>query len=87
MNYTFTYKIIKADVTSGNMLVKYTPLDGELTAITLNISVVFDENNNPIPLEQLIEMYAPQAQWAAQAYIKDNYEDLINKTGNITPTL
>jgi hypothetical protein len=85
MKFVFNYKIIKIDIATGSILVKYTPVDNNLTSITLNIPVIFDDDDVPLSIEKNIELYAPQLQWASQLHVKDNYDSLINKTGTITP--
>lgn len=85
MKFPYTYEIYKLNINQGHFEVKYTPKDETLTAITLNITVMFDENDNPINLDENIDFFAPHRTWAAQMFILNNKDTLIDKTGEINP--
>lgn len=85
MKNAYTYKIEQLDIPNGTMVVKYTPSDTSLTSISYNIPVLFNEDGTQKPLMDNIDHYAPNREWNAQKFLKENAEALINSTGTVNP--
>lgn len=83
MKIPYTYTIEQLDVQFGQILVKYTPTDENLTSITLNILMEFGEDGTALPLELLIDKNAPYREWASQNFFISNSDSLLNATGRV----
>lgn len=85
MKIAYTYEIYKLNYSNGHFEVRYIPSDTALTAITWNVPVVFKEDGTRMELEENINMFAPYREWAAQKFMLENTDTLLNATGTITP--
>ncbi len=85
MKIPYTYEIYRLNYSQGHFEVRYTPSDPALTAITWNIPVMFDENGEMIPVETMIDTFAPYREWAGQKFLLENTDTLLNSTGTINP--
>jgi hypothetical protein len=85
MKFPYTYEIYKLNLAQGHFEVKYTPKEEVLSALTFNLPVMFDEAGAPIGMEEIIENFAPHQTWAAQKFIIENKDTILDKTGEINP--
>lgn len=83
MKIPYTYKIERLDITYGHMDIMYLPDDTSLTALSYSIPIQFNEDGTQKPLVENIDMYAPYREWAAQKFLKDNADTLLNSSGNV----
>lgn len=80
--YEFTFKIVKANFDSTNLIVEYTPVDTRFTKITLSIPILADFN--PQELTEYVGRWAPHSKWFAQEMILTYNNDLIGANTNIS---
>lgn len=77
MKEAYTYKIEQLDIQYGHVLVKYIPTNQSLTALSYSVPIEIDESGAVIPLETLVDKFAPQREWAAQKFLKENADSLL----------
>jgi hypothetical protein len=85
MKIPYTYTIYKLNIQTGHIEIKYTPEDETLTAITFNVPILFDEDGNQFEIQKNIDMFAPYREWAAQKFLIENTDSILNSTGTINP--
>jgi hypothetical protein len=85
MKIPYTYEIYKLNIQTGCIAIKYLPLDTTLTAITSNVPIIFNEDGSQMSLTDNIDCCAPYREWAAQKFLMENADTLLNSTGTITP--
>lgn len=85
MKISYKYEIQKVDIQNGHLLIKYTPEEEALASVALNIAILFNEDGTQKPIQENIDLFAPQNQWAAQKYLLENANTLLNSSGTINP--
>lgn len=80
--YKYTFNVENFAFDSAHMLVKYTPVNTQLTSISLSLPILptFD----PANLETYVDFWAPRAQWFGQEIILQHADALIGANSNIT---
>jgi hypothetical protein len=85
MKIPYSYEIYKLNIQTGHIEIKYMPEDETLTAITYNVPIIFNEDGTQMELKENIDRFAPYREWAAQKFLIQNANTVLNLTGTITP--
>ena len=85
--YEYTYTVKEVNLIGGNVLVEYKPTNINLTTITLNLPAHMKKEGeeNFTDIAEIILSFAPHLQWEAQEYLKEQYDNIMNKTDTVVP--
>lgn len=82
--YEYTYTVKEVNIHNAHILVEYISADVNLISHTLNLpAYIKNEDDTIVDFVQVIKDYAPHLQWEAQEYLKEQYDNIMNKTDTV----